>query len=220
MLNVKKLIYFSIFSSFLISVNNSYANNFYVGAGFQSNKAKYEDQSFIVANGVVTYKGDNILETDFNNVNFFTGYKFDDLNLAFEVGYFNNSDKEKTFNTGLIWLNNGNPVGAKTETSLQIINFDGIYNYNFNDKISALLIGTVAKVDAEIKTSFYDGASVRGSSTYEEDGFGFGGGLGLEAKLHDKFSVRATAKTLQIFGDLDETVKSIFSYNLGVKYNF
>lgn len=204
-----------ILATFMLASIFQNANaNPYFGVGYQFNQLNYNSAS-LSGFGIDL---DDYLEKDFNNINLFAGYKIND-NMAIELGYFSKKDENKTnSNTGLVWTDTSGTLTTNTKSDLQIINLDGIYSFEANSKLNFLTIASISKIDANSKISYLDDGVSRSSESLDDNGFGIGGGIGLEVELIKNISARIVAKYTHTLGI--DSFDNLISYNAALKYQF
>lgn len=198
--------------AFFALVQNSNANP-YFGLGYQLNQLNLNDVSL----SGLTLKSEDYIEKDLHNINVFAGYDFGN-NFAAEIGFFKKSESKANNNTGLLWISSGDPLTTDIDSTLQIINLDGIYSIPANSRIKFLAIATVAKIDYKTNITLFDGGTFASYSTVKDNGFGYGAGIGLEAQVVENLSARITAKYVRT-ASID-TFDDLLSYNFGLKYQF
>jgi len=210
MKNLKKL---AVAATFALFSTSAYADP-YFGVGYQFNQTNLNTKTLTG----FSVDLDNYLEKDFNNINLFAGYEFN-KNVAVELGYFSKKDENKTnSSTGLIWNDSSGALTTQTKSDLQIINLDGIYSAPIASRLNFLAIASVSKIDFKYNVNYLDNGTSRLSDNISDNGFGFGGGIGLEAKIIENVSARITAKYTQTIGI--DAFDNLVNYGAGLKYQF
>ena len=185
----------------------------YVGIGYQLNALNINDDSI---NGIVL-KGDKFLEDQLSNINVFAGLDFGN-NLSAELGFFRKSGDKTNNSTGLAWIDNNNALTTKSDSTLQIINLDGIYSSPVASTFKLLAIASISQINYKYDINFLDNGATRASVSIKDNGFGYGLGIGFEAKLIENLSARVTAKYVKT-ASID-AFDDMLIYNFGLKYGF
>ncbi|MDA9231286.1 porin family protein [Rickettsiales bacterium] len=212
----------SILASVITISSGANANEIkpYIGIGYQANNLDYKNVNISLDTGNTSVDSGSYFEDNLANFNLFAGFKVKDY-LSFEIGYFKSKEENKSNNaTALVWTDTLNPLTTNSESKLQIINFDIIYNHklDYANKFNLLALTGLSKIDFDTHINYLDNGTIRLSESNYQSGYGFNLGLGLEANIYQNLSIRAVAKYIST-SSIDY-FDNLINYNLGVKYQF
>ncbi len=210
----------SLFIALIFICNSTYANNFYLGAEYISDKTEVDKIDGI---SLHHFRLLDSYDDSYKTEGIFSGYKFHS-NFAIEVGYAHSKRERKNFTEQSA---EGGLLTGHSETSFKFFRLDliGIHSLSKNIDLIASL-GVISKRAAselsyeEIPPCYYTGCDGfwSGDLKGHEHNTSFQYGIGVQYKIMNDIALRFIFKS--ILGGFSYSDNIPYSLNFGAQYEF